>query len=317
MIGTGGRNEKQTKMSKLSKIEAQAAAELAKLLYDFLPGTFSSVTWPDVAERFCLDSYWPGGSKLPAITHLLRNTLASHRGSFCDLIVAVAQEGIAYRIKKGNPIKREEIEEINRIIFKLQFKIPQLHDRAFLNGLSSSNAQNGPEAIRAAFAVPEGEIEKLKRRFITLFAELDSHKRGFAFEAFLNDFFVVHGLDPHGSFKIVGEQIDGSFELNGNTFLVEARWRKKVANAADLLVLRGKAEKSEWTRGLFISINGFSDLASPTLQIGRKANLIAMSGQDLILILERHWDLHDALRAKLRHTGETAESYKPLTELKK
>ena len=63
-------------------------------------------------------------------------------------------------------------------------------------------------------------------------------------------------------------------------------------------------------------LNGFSDLAIPTLQIGRKANLIAMSGQDLILILERHWTLHDALRAKLRHTGETAEAYKPLTELK-
>jgi restriction endonuclease len=304
-------------MATLSMIEAQAAAELAKLLYHFLPGTFSSVTWPDVAARFCLEGYWPGGSKLPAITHLLRNTLESHRDRFCDLIVAVVQEGIAYRIKKGNPVKREEIDEINRIILKVQFKIPELHDRAFLNGLSSSEEPDGLGTRRAALPVPEGEIEKLKRRFLTLFAEPDSQKRGFAFEAFLNDFFVVHGFDPHGSFKILGEQIDGSFEWNGNTFLVEARWRKKEANAADLLVLRGKAEKSEWTRGLFISINGFSDLATPTLQIGRKANLLAMSGQDLILILERHWTLHEALRAKLRYTGETAEAYKPLTELKK
>lgn len=298
-------------------IEAQAAAELAKLLYDFLPGTFSSVTWPDVAARFCLERYWPGGSKLPAITHLLRNTLESDRDRFCDLITAAVQEGIAYRIKKGNPVKRGEIEEINRIILKLQFKIPELHDRAFLDGLPSSDEQDSLGTSRAAFALPEGEIEKLKRRFLILDAEPDSRKRGFAFEGFLNDFFVVHGLDSHGSFKIDGEQIDGSFEWKGNTFLVEARWRKKPANAADLLVLRGKAEKSEWTRGLFVSISGFSDLATPTLQIGRKANLIAMSGQDLFLILERHWTLHDALRAKLRHTGETAEAYKPLAELKK
>ena len=114
-----------------------------------------------------------------------------------------------------------------------------------------------------------------------------------------------------------GEQIDGSFEWQGNTFLVEARWRREPANTADLLVLRGKAEKSDWTRGLFISINGFSNLATLTLQVGRKANLIAMSGHDLILILEQHWTLHDALRAKLRHTGETAEVYKPLAEMTK
>jgi hypothetical protein len=304
-------------MATLTMVEAQGAAELAKALYDFLPGTFASVTWPHVAARFCLEEYWPGGSKLPAITNLLRSTLQFRRDRFCDFMVAVVQEGIAYRINKGNPVQRDEIEEINKIILKLQFKIPELHDRSFLDALPSSVASEGTRTSRGAPAPPVSDIEKLKSRFLALVAESNSQKRGFAFEAFLNDFFVVHGLDPHGSFKFVGEQIDGSFEWSGTTFLVEARWRKEPANAADLFVLRGKAEKSEWTRGLFISVNGFSDLASPSLQIGRKANLIAMSGQDLMLVLERHWTLYDALRAKLRHTGETAEAYKPLTEMKR
>lgn len=162
---------------------------------------------------------------------------------------------------------------------------------------------------------PPDALDALHQQFLALCQEPDSQKRGFAFENFLKDFFGAHGLDPHGSFRNLGEQIDGSFELMVNTFLVEARWRKEPANAADLLVLRGKAEKSEWTRGLFISISGFTDLASPSLQIGRKANLIAMSGDDLLSILERKWSLLDALRAKLRHTGETAEVYKPLSEL--
>ena len=55
-----------------------------------------------------------------------------------------------------------------------------------------------------------------------------------------------------------------------------------AANGSDLLVLRGKAEKSEWTRGLFISINGFSDLAADSFRIGRKANLIGMSARTLV-----------------------------------
>jgi hypothetical protein len=306
-----------TIMAKLTMIEAQAAAELAKLLYDFLPGTNARITWPDVAARFCLESFWPGGSKLPAITNLLRNTLEFHRNCFCDFIVAVVQEGMAYRIRKDNPVKRNEIDEINNILLKVEFKIPQLHERKFLDGLPSLGRETAAANNQSQKPVAATEIEKLRSRFLSLYSEPNLQKRGLAFEPFLNDFFSIHGLDPRGSFRILGEQIDGSFEWQGATFLVEARWRNQAANTADLLVLRGKAEKSDWTRGLFISINGFSDLSTPTLQIGRKANLIAMSGQDLILILEQHWTLHEALRAKLRHTGETAEAYKPLSELKK
>jgi len=122
-------------MPKLSLVEAQAAAELAKLLDNFLPGTHSSVTWPDVVARFCLNKLWRTGRKLPAITHLLRSTLEFHRDRFGDFIVAVVQEGIAYRIKKKNPVKREEIDEINRILLNVQFTIPELHDRSLLDGL--------------------------------------------------------------------------------------------------------------------------------------------------------------------------------------
>ena len=123
-------------MPQLSIVEARRWRN-SQGIYDFLPGTFASVTWPDVAARFCLERYWLGGSKLPAITNFLRNTVESHRDTFCDFIVAVVREGIAYRLKK-NPLKREEIDECNWTILKLQFKIPELHDRVFLDGLPSS-----------------------------------------------------------------------------------------------------------------------------------------------------------------------------------
>jgi len=302
-------------MAKLSMVESQAVAELAKSLYDFLPGTFSSVTWPDVAARFALEEYWPGGSKLPAITQLLRNTLQFHRDRFCDLIVEVVQEGIAYRIKKGNPVKRQEVESINDILLRVAFKIPELHRREFLDGLPCE-ADGKPVARQGPAAPPANVMETLHGQFLKLVGESDARRRGYALEKFLNEFFHARGLAPRGAFRVVGEQIDGSFEWQGNTYLVEAKWQARQANASDLLVLRGKAEKSDWTRGLFISINGFSDLTSETMRIGRKQNLIAMSGQDLILILERHWTLADALRVKLRHTGETGEVYLPLDKAK-
>jgi hypothetical protein len=304
-------------MAKLSMVESQAVAELAKLLYNFLPGTYSSITWPDVAARFSLEEYWPGGSKLPAITQLLRNTLQFHRDRFCELIVDVIQEGIAYRIKKTNPVKREEIDDINRVLLKVEFKIPELRSHDFLDGLPTDSTKTNRAVVKQVQVSPSIDvIGSLHKQFLELFSEQDAQKRGYAFEIFLNEFFASHDLAPRGSFRILGEQIDGAFGWQGFTYLVEARWRVKPADASDLLVLRGKAEKSDWTRGLFISINGFSDLASETHRIGRKANLIAISGHDLILILERHWTLAEALQVKLRHTGETGEVYLPLNKAK-
>ena len=45
--------------------------------------------------------------------------------------------------------------------------------------------------------------------------KMDAHQRGYAFEAFLNRLFDEFGLSPRKALKIVGEQIDGSLELDG------------------------------------------------------------------------------------------------------
>lgn len=300
-------------MSKLTMIESQVVTELAVLLYDFLPASFSAVTWPSVAARCGVVDCWPNGfSKRQSIPIFIRNLLEHRRHAFCNTIVTVIQEGMNYKRRGNNHVTREEIETINKLLLKVQFKIPELHDPIFLAGLprresGTSSAKNTQPSVHT--------LQSMHRQFIELFSESNSQKRGYQFEGFLNDFFSHHGLNPKSSFRMMGEQIDGSFEWQGNTFIVEARWRSLPANTADMLVLRGKAEKSDWTRGLFISINGFTDMTNQTLAVGRKANLIAMSGQDLILILEDRMTLFDAFSAKIRHTGETAEAYIALTDL--
>jgi len=305
-------------MAKLSLTETQAVAELADVLYSFLPGSGAIFTWREAAGSHGLDGYWIGGSKLPAITQLLERILENRRDRFCDFILTVVREGMKYRVKKQNPVTRQDVEKLNSLLLRLRFKIPELHDSALLAGLRSSPGQvaasRGQPATQTAAVVSSEAIESLRKQYTALFAMQDAQARGFAFEKLLDELFAAHSLAPRGAFRLAGEQIDGSFEWNGGVFLVEARWRTKPADAADLLVLRGKAEKSEWTRGLFISINGFSSLATETLRMGRRANLIAMSGEDLALILEGHWTLEDALRVKLRHTGETGDAYLPLSK---
>jgi hypothetical protein len=67
--------------------------------------------------------------------------------------------------------------------------------------------------------------ERLAAELLNL-ETLSPQKRGFAFELFLDRMFSVAGLSPRKSFRLIGEQIDGSFELNGSIYLVEAKWQE-------------------------------------------------------------------------------------------
>ena len=83
----------------LSLSDTQAVAELASHLYSYLPGRAHPYARPPVSfevvsHELGLAPFWPGGSKLPAITTLLEGTLNHKRAHFCELILTVVREGI-------------------------------------------------------------------------------------------------------------------------------------------------------------------------------------------------------------------------------
>lgn len=142
------------------------------------------------------------------------------------------------------------------------------------------------------------------------------HERGFAFEKFLNTLFKAFDLSPRGPFRLVGEQIDGSFEFDHETYLVEAKWQDKQTGQSEILVLREKVEgKATWSRGLFVSYSGFTNEGLEAFSRGRATNLIGMSGQDLYFILDGKLSLLETFRRKIRLAGETGRFYVPVQEL--
>jgi hypothetical protein len=63
--------------------------------------------------------------------------------------------------------------------------------------------------------------EGLRQRFLGLMQESDPQRRGYLLEIFINDLFAFEELNPRRSFKIAGEQIDGSMLWRERTNLVE------------------------------------------------------------------------------------------------
>ena len=300
----------------VSLAESQAVAEIAELLYDFLPGkpypyADPRISFQGVAHDAGLSGLWKGGSKLPAISALLDRTLATRRDLFCKLAVEIVRRGIAYRNNKGNPIARDEIRLLNDLITRVGFKIPELWDSAFLDSLPS--AQVGPPAPKEE--ITQEALGVLRNEFLDL-SSVQPQPRGYAFEKFLNKLFAAFDLQPRTPFRLKGEQIDGSLDHDGHTYLVEARWQNQPVGARDLLAFHEQVEgKSSWSRGLFISHSGFSEDGLVAFARGRATSIIGLTGQDLYFILSAELSLATAISQKARRAAEAGEFLATVQEL--
>jgi len=76
---------------------------------------------------------------------------------------------------------------------------------------SAQNRQSSEQQLRSR------TLRQLKEDFLVLAAERDRNRAGFGLERLLNRLFDIFELRPRQPFRVVGEQIDGSFELDGQS----------------------------------------------------------------------------------------------------
>ena len=313
--------------------ESQAVADIAEVLYDFLPGSGSNtwkghVSFQSVADKVGVGDYWQPGSKTPMIVGLLERTLNYRRNLFESLILEIVRSGITYRKKRKNPIAPDDIDQLNGLIIEVGFKFPDLWDVEFKQSLATDGGKRAKANVDAALNEQRSaankvkkrttDLEQLKNEFFELFGQLDRRSAGFKLETILNRLFALHDLEPRKPFKVIGEQIDGSFDLDHETYLVEAKWTNDPIPESELLVFRGKVEgKSTFTRGIFVSINGYSDQAKGSIVRGKQPNFFTLDGYDLTMVLSDAVALNEFLRKRRRLLAEEGEVFVHYNELDK
>lgn len=140
--------------------------------------------------------------------------------------------------------------------------------------------------------------------------------RGYEFERYLNRLFKECRLEPRESFKIKGEQIDGSFVLRNEVYLLEAKWTNKLTEKSDLVIFNEKvSSKSGFTRGLFISFSGYSTDAVETFCYGRNVNVVLMTVSELAIALTRKMDISTVIWNKVRALAEEGNYNKSVFEM--
>jgi hypothetical protein len=151
------------------------------------------------------------------------------------------------------------------------------------------------------------KIAKIKANLLEV-TTLAPQARGYAFEVFLKGLFDAFGLAAQEPFRQRGEQIDGSFQLGSETYLLEAKWHGHPIGVAELHTFHGKIEqKAAWTRGLFISNSGFTE--DGLTAFGRGKRIICMDGYDLYEMLDREIPVNQVPERKVRRAAETGSPF--------
>ncbi|MCO4166761.1 hypothetical protein L0F67_10025 [Actinobacillus suis] len=155
----------------------------------------------------------------------------------------------------------------------------------------------------------------MKQEFISLATSQDSQQRGFKLENLMNKLFTLNDLDPKAAFKIIGQQIDGAFTLDGIEFLFEAKWVKPPINNSDLAIFKEKVKsKLENTLGLFLSIDGFSEDGVAASQSSDKV-MILMDGSDLMAVLEERISFIELINRKKQIAAREGRIYVPFSQM--
>lgn len=184
-----------------------------------------------------------------------------------------------------------------------------------------NNEQKIAEERRQAYSLKLQQTSVIKNKLAGLYEEYvqltmatDKQARGYKLEKMLKELFDLFDLDPKASFRIVGEQIDGAFAFENSHFLFEAKWHEQLVSADALDSFAGKVKRKFDAKGLFLSINGFSQDGVSAHSSGEKV-LLLIDGSDLMAVLDGRIDLKELLSRKRKQAAQTGQIYYTYREM--
>lgn len=159
----------------------------------------------------------------------------------------------------------------------------------------------------------KANLDSLKESYLALSRQQDRpQERGLALEELLNDLFALFDLEPRLAYSSDVDQVDGSFRLDTDDYLIEAKWTQNPLGRDQADVFAQKiARRGKLAVGLLISINGFSEPLKTAY--ATSSPFITMDGSDLFLVLDSRWSLDVALLTKKRYVNETGSCHMPLS----
>jgi len=248
------------------------------------------------------------------IAPLILDTLDQQRGASLVIrsLVEIAASWSSFHLADDEFQARATVQKARELLGQLEL-------------MEAREAQQRENARKEELARLEKERAEIRSKqsslllmmFDSLATSLDHQQRGYLLQDLLNRLFDVHQIPVVRAFarNAGGEQIDGAFKLEGWHYIVECRWREKLADIRQLDGLKGQVDRSgKQTMGLFLSINGWSENVPPLLKQNPSKALVLMDGYDLRCVLAMQVDLAEFLLAKVARLNLETEPFLSVVE---
>lgn len=153
------------------------------------------------------------------------------------------------------------------------------------------------------------DFDRLRMSLLAIENNPTPQAKGYAFEKYLVNLFEAFNLEPHASYRTEYDQIDGSFVLDGNTVLIEAKYRVHPIPKDDLILFSKKIEtKSHFPKGLFITYS-IVDARAIEYFTDKSARIVILTVEELFLLCQGKYSLPKVLQAKFRTLDELGKIY--------
>lgn len=173
------------------------------------------------------------------------------------------------------------------------------------------------QAIKNREAIQRDKTDKIKlnERFNLIAQEVGTQSGGYAFQVWFYDLLDYCEIVNKRPYVIDGRQIDGSFTLEGTTYLVELKFTASQSDATDIDSFKSKIDKmADNTMGVFLSISGYSSVALNEAS-GKKMTILLIDYSHLMLYLTGIIEFQDVILRLRRHASQTGQSYLSANEL--
>lgn len=177
----------------------------------------------------------------------------------------------------------------------------QEKDREYKDGIRARAAK----AVRETY---DSKLSELRSKFVEA-NDAEPQKRGYLLESLFSELMRISGIPVEEPFRIVGEQIDGAIKYDGHFYLLELKWTAAKADPKEIGHFFFKVEGKFGARGLFLSMNGFTEGAIVSLPSGKGLNMLLLDGTHLANVIFGHYKFQELLEHSIRQATLKGKIY--------
>jgi Restriction endonuclease len=289
------------------KNHLKAIAEAAHHIAALLPASGPGLTWTDVVEDNGLAGAWaPDPANLQQSVRALLLGAYQRQGTLAAAkIIDSAARLASLRHGRWDTDQERLIERLSQMA-DLAAHVSLLGGEDF--------AEKRPVCVPSSeLWILPSDFEPLRRMFERLRSMENRQAAGLLLERLLWRLLYLYRLQPGEAFRVEGQQIDGSFKLDGSLYLLEAKWTTdKLGGEAINWFDKKVRSKSRYTRGLLVSVNGYTEPALKEYRTNSQPAALLIDGAHLEHVLHGKERLPEMLTRLSDHFDRTGEPYLPV-----